>query len=264
MSKTRSYAFTINNYLDKDIDIFNTLTTHRYWIYGIEKGTEGTPHLQCYIYFKNPTAFLTIKNKFPTAHIESAQGNPQQNRDYCSKDGDFKESGELPTQGKAQFQRVEEAMENPTENWGNYKNNFKAYNDFKLKAQKTLPKTKPIMKLVSSFDEIAPHLENDAYIVSTWNNDIFELYRGESVVVIDLEFHTLSGPDLKTIENWVSYGLTPKYKDGYQVGRVTATHLYICSTDKYKHLSKLKILSIVTDEENGIFEEQEKAIQEEI
>jgi len=41
-----------------------------------------------------------MKKKLPTAHIEIARGTPLENRNYCSKEGKFEESGTLPTGGR--------------------------------------------------------------------------------------------------------------------------------------------------------------------
>jgi hypothetical protein len=69
----------------------------------------GTPHTHIYVAFKSPVLFSTVKNKFPTAHIEVANGSSAQNRSYIRKegeqyadkaetsvDGSFEEWGEIP------------------------------------------------------------------------------------------------------------------------------------------------------------------------
>ncbi len=58
----------------------------KYCIFQLEKGEEEkTPHIQMFISFSSPKYFSTIKNYFPTAHIESAKGSNSQCRGYCSK-----------------------------------------------------------------------------------------------------------------------------------------------------------------------------------
>jgi hypothetical protein len=49
---------------------------------------QGTCH-HTHIYFvcKSPVRFSTVKNNFPTAHIEAARGSSEQNRDYIGKFG---------------------------------------------------------------------------------------------------------------------------------------------------------------------------------
>lgn len=56
-------------------------------------------HLQCYVYYKNARSFKSMKKEFPGCHIEVSKGSPESNREYCSKDGDFVEEGNIPKQG---------------------------------------------------------------------------------------------------------------------------------------------------------------------
>lgn len=97
--KNRSWTFTINNYTDKDVNACKALT-HKYLIVGFEKGEQGTPHIQGYVTMKSPTSFNSMKAKLINAHLEVAKGSAIQNRNYCSKDGEFFESGDIPKQGK--------------------------------------------------------------------------------------------------------------------------------------------------------------------
>lgn len=69
-----------------------------YLCFGREIGESGTPHLQGYTIFEAPIGFTTVKNRLGSArlHIEVSRGSPEQNKNYCSKDGDFEEFGQLP------------------------------------------------------------------------------------------------------------------------------------------------------------------------
>lgn len=99
--KHRDWVMTCNNYTDDDIARFEKLMLlAKYSIYGKEIGKKGTPHLQCYLYFKNPRAFTPLKKAMPRAYIAPAKGNATQNEKYCSKDGDSKSRGTKPQQGK--------------------------------------------------------------------------------------------------------------------------------------------------------------------
>lgn len=60
------------------------------FIYGFEKGENGTPHIQGYVRFKNQKGFKALKKLLPTAHFEKAKGSDRDNFKYCSKEGDFK------------------------------------------------------------------------------------------------------------------------------------------------------------------------------
>lgn len=99
MSKARGYCLTVNNYDDNDIETLTNIEA-RYLIIGKEVGENGTPHLQCYIEFENPRAFAGVKKLLPKAHIEKRIATPQQASEYCKKEGDFEEYGDIPSQGK--------------------------------------------------------------------------------------------------------------------------------------------------------------------
>lgn len=89
--------FTVNNWEESDETAISLLGA-TYTVYGKEKGTEGTPHLQGYVYFKNQRTMSALKKKLPKAHWEPRRGSHEQARDYCKKDGDFVEYGVEPEQ----------------------------------------------------------------------------------------------------------------------------------------------------------------------
>lgn len=100
----RAVCFTINNYVDADIERLRSLcdtTNARYIIFGKEKApSTGTLHLQGYASFRGQHPFETIKGYVgANAHIERAKGSALDNRTYCSKDGNFEEFGTIPQQG---------------------------------------------------------------------------------------------------------------------------------------------------------------------
>lgn len=98
-TSSRAWCLTINNYNDS---IYATAINYKadYLIVGKEVGENGTPHLQIYFYKETKITFNGLKKTFPTAHIEKAKGTAQENQTYCSKEGNFYETGTLPTQGK--------------------------------------------------------------------------------------------------------------------------------------------------------------------
>jgi len=113
MSKSRNWCFTVNNYTDENIAVLDALDV-RYIIYGKEKGEQGTPHLQGYVSWKNSCTFSACKGKLPQgAHIEKAKGDGHDNREYCSKEGDFVERGKAPSRkagGQAEKRRWRDAF----------------------------------------------------------------------------------------------------------------------------------------------------------
>lgn len=93
----RGFCFTINNYEQSDIDAIDNLIA-TYCCYGKELApTTGTPHLQGFVYFPNARGLAGVIADFPRgAHLEISRGTGPQNRDYCSKGGDFTERGVCP------------------------------------------------------------------------------------------------------------------------------------------------------------------------
>lgn len=114
MSRTRGYCFTINNYTDEELEFCYCCLkdSFEFVIVGEEVGEEGTPHLQGYIYDSSRPTFNKVKKLLPRAHIENAKGSPQQNITYCSKEGDWVEYGDRPSQGKRNdFEEIKEMLD---------------------------------------------------------------------------------------------------------------------------------------------------------
>jgi len=115
----RGWCFTLNNYtlLDED-NIQHVLTSFaRYVIYGREVAPEtGTPHLQGYVYFNNARQRKAVSRLLPRARLDVANGTAQQNRKYCTKEGDFFEYGEIP------IERTEARMRGGVANAARYSN----------------------------------------------------------------------------------------------------------------------------------------------
>ncbi len=89
-----------------------------------ETGEQGTPHTHLYVVFKNSVMFDTMQKRFYGAHIETANGTSQENRDYVHKEGKwledakhetshpetFEEWGELPLDRSAKESQAEHIM----------------------------------------------------------------------------------------------------------------------------------------------------------
>ncbi len=100
----KHWIFTLNNPRDNAV-VFDD-QTHIYLIAGneIAPGT-GTPHIQGYVCFKQRKRLSAVKRWLPTAHWEIMRGTPFQASNYCKKDGNFTEYGELP-KSAAQVNRL--------------------------------------------------------------------------------------------------------------------------------------------------------------
>ncbi|AHH31468.1 replication-associated protein [Dragonfly larvae associated circular virus-4] len=99
--RSRGWVFTINNYNEWDfVNISKLEEKAQYYIYGKERGEEGTPHLQGFAYFKQRISFNGIRDILTRAHVEIQRGFNAQAIDYCKKEGEFTEWGE-PSRGPA-------------------------------------------------------------------------------------------------------------------------------------------------------------------
>lgn len=85
----KSWAFTVNNYTDKNEDKFQKLECN-YVVYGREVGKKGTPHLQGCITFQSPMRFNACKkNIFTMGEHFAPVRNLEACRNYCMKDNDY-------------------------------------------------------------------------------------------------------------------------------------------------------------------------------
>lgn len=112
MPGAQNWCFTVPNYTDVELLHLQLLAedaTVAYLIIGRERcPTTGTPHLQGFVRFDKRLRFAAVRGLLPQCHLTVARGTPQQNRDYCSKDGDYDEWGDCPhaVQGKrSDFER---------------------------------------------------------------------------------------------------------------------------------------------------------------
>jgi len=97
-SSALCWCYTLNNPVeDEESRVLDPLCC--YHVYGVETGESGTRHLQGYVKFLKRMRLPSLKTLLPRAHWECARGTPSQNREYCSKDGQVYEYGELPLTG---------------------------------------------------------------------------------------------------------------------------------------------------------------------
>jgi hypothetical protein len=116
-TQARKYQITINNPKEKNLNHeilkqkLSEIKSCQYWCMADELGLETqTLHTHIFIVLKSPVRFTRLKKLFPDAHIETAHGSAQENKDYITKtgkwnstdksetsiEGTFEEDGEFP------------------------------------------------------------------------------------------------------------------------------------------------------------------------
>lgn len=86
MSTSARWCFTLNNPGDYR-PVWNDVQMD-YMVYQLERGANGTEHLQGYVRFKARKRMNTVKNLLCNdgVHLETAKGNEKQNKEYCTKE----------------------------------------------------------------------------------------------------------------------------------------------------------------------------------
>lgn len=112
----KRWCFTLNNYTEEDVQTLRTLGgdagTH-YLVFGREVADSGTAHLQCFAIFdRRHTLAWCRTNISSRAHFEIARGSAAQASQYCKKDGDFEEFGNIPNRpaGRSDLHAVHQAI----------------------------------------------------------------------------------------------------------------------------------------------------------
>lgn len=120
-TRHRKYQLTINNpgteWTHENIHVALKTLQLKYWCMADEIGAQETPHTHIY-FVTNISAirFSTVKNLFPTAHIEPAQGTSEENRAYIQKSGKWAEGEKAETSIPGTFEEWGECpIERPGE-----------------------------------------------------------------------------------------------------------------------------------------------------
>lgn len=100
--QSRKWLLTINNPQNSNLghpEIIRiaSLSNPDYMCLVDERATTGTLHTHLFIYSHSPIRFSTLKNRFPTAHIDKANGSVMENRDYLRKEGKWEGSDKEKT-----------------------------------------------------------------------------------------------------------------------------------------------------------------------
>lgn len=91
------WCFTWNNYPEElDLEQVFDKTAISYAVLGIEKGGKnGTRHIQGFVVFHKRLRMGQVSMIIPKAHWERMKGTQSQASEYCKKEGNFVEVGEL-------------------------------------------------------------------------------------------------------------------------------------------------------------------------
>lgn len=137
-TQSRKWQITINNPCDKGFDHeyiksqLNDFKSLKYYCMADEKGE--TLHSHVYAVFSNPVRFSSVKNHFNEAHIETARGTSEENRDYIRKAGKwendekhgtiipdtFEEFGEIPEEHQGERNDLAYLLELIRAGYSNY------------------------------------------------------------------------------------------------------------------------------------------------
>jgi len=113
--RARAWVFTVNNYTDEHIkSIVDTVNTA--YVFQEEKGENGTPHLQGYIYFKSARKFSQVKQLLSTAHWEKCKSKEDAIK-YCQKEET--RNGRIWIKGVKKIVKIEDPIKRPLPKWQN-------------------------------------------------------------------------------------------------------------------------------------------------
>lgn len=102
--RSKYYCFTINNYGPNEVLSLSNLVPSgiaSYVVYGFEVGENGTRHIQGYVELPRRLRINQIVALLGgRAHVERRLGTGDQAAQYCKKDGNFREDGEISVSGQ--------------------------------------------------------------------------------------------------------------------------------------------------------------------
>lgn len=100
MAYLRNFCFTCFHEEDH-LDDLKKWKVVKYLVYGKEICPKtNKPHLQGYCELSSSRKFSIVTKKIPNTHLEPRQGTARQASDYCKKDGEIYEQGDISQAGK--------------------------------------------------------------------------------------------------------------------------------------------------------------------
>lgn len=204
--RSRAWCFTINN--DTYDDLMSLLDiSFRYMCFGFEVGDEKhTPHIQGYIYFDSQKTRSAVSKLMPRANIRSSKGTIEDNQKYTSKKLDFYQFGDPPTQGRAHWHKIKEAIANPKDNPHIYQQYIKTYKQIKKLEKKDHPRIiyvvpgNLIYKYAKQFESVKMDQDpetyddeetfflpvySDSWVLDWVNGYLHKIKRGYEIITVD-------------------------------------------------------------------------------
>ena len=203
-NKSRSWCFTLNNPTEEERQALRDHGSNvgtRYIVCGNEIGVGSqTPHIQGYVYFTNPRSMSGLKRLagFARSHLEQTRGSPSQAADYCKKDGDFWEKGELPSAGRrsdlieikneiAEGKSDLYIADNHFSQWVVYRRSFDAYRRLLVAERRNWKSWTNVLVGPTGLGKTRfvyqQHSDDDIYV---WGGDRwFDGYCGQRIALLD-------------------------------------------------------------------------------
>ena len=232
-SRSRVWCLTINNYsneLYKDMMEEFPIDSETQAVLGKEIGEQGTKHLQCCIKYKSQRTFNSMKNKYPTAHIEICK-NWDASVIYCKKEGSFY-TNIVPVKTMLTIQEnyMRETFDDVK--WYPWQQNIL-----------DILKTKPNRRTIHWFWESEGNkgksflseflfLSEKALIINGKTNDIFNAVK--TYIDVNKEYPSIIIGDIpRDNREYITYGTLEKLKDGvfnsgkYEGGQIWLPPLHL-------------------------------------
>jgi hypothetical protein len=167
-----------------------------YLVFG--KEAVSTPHLQGYLETKTKTSLSSMKKFLKRAHWEKAKGSPKQASDYCKKDGDYEEGGDLsPGQGhRSDLVEIKKKIDEGASEleiadqhfakWVVYRRSFQAYSTLIASKRNFMTKTHVYWgKTGTGKTRFCYNQVMDEECWSPGDYKWFDGYRGQPIVILD-------------------------------------------------------------------------------
>ena len=167
MSRSKDWCYTLNNYtIAQSVTLDDIDAVYHVW--GYERAASGTPHIQGFIQMEKRMRLGGMKTLFPTAHLEIRKGTPEEACDYCKKDGDYVEKGELQNQGQRNDLKHATANEEATAHKRSIRNasHYKKRSAQKFYDQETTKRS----RLTAANGEATTHISNQLHTTSSTGN----------------------------------------------------------------------------------------------